>query len=170
MKTSTSLFVAIAAIAGVVVVAGAVSADSRSGWGGGSPMHRMHGHGGGFGQDMLMRRALELADADKDGKVTQEEIDAARDRLFVAHDRDQNGELDIEEFEGLFLEVTRPAMVRAFQFFAPDGNAVISADELGRPVARAIERFDRSGDGALSREDAPSHRWRSGMSEDKSEQ
>lgn len=137
------------------------------GWG---PHHGMMGgrrgsgpHGFGMHGDM-MRHLFELADADKDGKLTQEEIDQALADRFARYDADKDGKLSIEEFDNLFREITRPMMVRAFQRLDPDGDGGISADELGRFTRDLVRRLDRTGDGVLTlegrRDRSGWHRWR----------
>ena len=93
---------------------------------------------------------LESIDADGDGKLTQAEIDEARNDLHVAHDADGDGNLGLEEFAGLWHETTRPLTVRASQMLDTDGDAVVTRAEYDRPLAGIVERFDRNADGALS--------------------
>lgn len=102
---------------------------------------------------MVIKRVFELADTDEDGKLTQEEIDAARTKRFESHDTDNDGKLTLSEFEALFAEMTEPMTVRAFQFLDPDGDAVITKAEFEKPGAKLVERFDRNGDGVLSPDD-----------------
>ncbi len=169
MKTSTSLLVAAGAVIAVVGIGSAVYADS--GWRGHGfgPCREggMHGMmrgsmGGRFGEfggpggmmgPMTIKRVFELADANKDGKLTQEEIDAARTQRFQSHDANGDGKLSLGEFEALFAEFIQPMTVRAFQFLDPDGDAEITMEEFSEPGARLVERLDRNGDGTLSIED-----------------
>ncbi|WP_436644085.1 EF-hand domain-containing protein [Microbaculum sp. FT89] len=176
MKTSTTLLVAAGAVLAVIGVGSAVYADS--GWRGhgfgpcrdGGMRGMMHGeHGpmgdrfgghfsgqmGGMTGPMVAKRMFELADTDKDGKLTQAEIDAARTQRFETYDTNGDGKLSLTEFGALFSEITEPATVRAFQFLDPDGDAEITKEEFDKPGTRLVERFDRNGDGVLSRDDRP---------------
>jgi hypothetical protein len=117
---------------------------------GGPGFMAAHGPMGGMMGPMVVKRVFQLADTDKDGKLTQEEIDAARTARFEAHDTNGDGKLTLDEFQGLFAEVTEPATVRVFQFLDPDGDAAITKDEFDRPSDRIVQKFDRNGDGVLS--------------------
>ena len=140
MTSFTKALLAAGALA--VVGVAAIAGTSQAGrWGG--------GHHGGSGA----MRMLDQYDADGDGKLTQAEIDTARSERFAKYDADGNGALSLEEFEGLFHEVTRPMMVRAYQRLDPDGDASVTAEEYDGAFADIVEHMDRNGDGALSRED-----------------
>jgi EF hand len=176
MKTSTTVLIAVGAVLAGLGIVTAVNADS--GWRDHGPMggpgshHPMPGGpmmggpmmggpmmGGPMGAmmgPMVMRQFLESADADSDGKVTQAEIDGARKSLIAKYDANGDGKLNLEEFDALFRELTRPVMVRTFQFLDPDGDGLLVEEELDRPASRIVEFLDRNGDGALSPEDRPS--------------
>jgi Ca2+-binding EF-hand superfamily protein len=96
---------------------------------------------------------LRQFDADGDGRLTQAEIDTARTERFAKYDGNGDGALSLEEFSGLFQEVSRPMMVRAYQKLDPNGDASVTADEFDRPFSNLVERHDRDGDGALSPSD-----------------
>ena len=133
-------------------------------WGGEHMWGGRPGPRGAFGasagpRGMIMGNMFEQADADKDGKLTQAEIDTYRDAQFARYDTNSDGKLTLDEFEGLLQEITKPLAVRAFQMHDPDGDAAITKDEFDRPTAGLVERLDRDGDGALSRNDRPQPRW-----------
>ena len=71
-------------------------------------------------------------------------------------DGDNDGNLRLNEFAGVWHETTGPLTVRAFQMLDTDGNAVISRAEYDGPLANIVERLDRNDDGGLSMSD----RWR----------
>lgn len=165
-----------AGLIGAAAIAGTASAHDRRGDGYGERHHGMgdrhHGMmggfmGGGMGRHGGMRQLFNMADADKDGKVTQDEIDTARAERFAKYDADKDGKLSLEEFDGLFREVAKPMSVRAFQFLDPDGDGTITADELAEPLNGIVERLDRDGDGALSREDRGRRWWHFGRDRDR---
>lgn len=111
-------------------------------------------HGPGWGRGMMTmgpaRQLFDQADADDDAKLSRGEIDAFAAGRLQAHDADGNGALGLDEFDGLWAELTRPVQVRAFQFADADGDGRITAEEMRRPLDRALERMDRDGDGALA--------------------
>ena len=151
MKTSTKTVIAAGAVAviGALAFAGASQAGNR---------HRGDHHAFAGGPAMFGPLAmLEAFDADADGKLTQAEIDAARSERFAKYDTNRDGALTVDEFEGLFTEVARPMMVRAYQRLDPDGDAMVTAAEFERAFANIVKRHDRNGDGALSMDD-----WRRG--------
>ena len=109
---------------------------------------------GQFG--LIAMEIFESIDTDGDGKLSQAEIDKVRNDRHAAHDGDNDGNLRLDEFAGLWFETTRPLTVRAFQMLDTDGNAVISRAEYDRPLADIVEQLDRNDDGGLSMSD----RWR----------
>ena len=157
-RTKTLIGIGVAAAIGAVALAGVSYAGHRHGGFGGH-----HGHGMGFlGKGQLGLTAMEMLDsidADGDGKLTQAEIDNARNDRHAAHDADGDGNLGLEEFAGLWHETTRPLTVRAFQMLDTDGDAIVTRAEYDRPLADIVERFDRNGDGALSPGDKRHHRY-----------
>jgi len=88
----------------------------------------------------------------------QAEIDQVRNDRHAAHDADRDGNLELEEFAGLWHETTRPFTVRVFQMLDTDGDAVITRAEFDRPLAGIVARLDRDGDGGLSLRDRRHHR------------
>ncbi len=124
------------------------NADHRGGGWGGGYHHGGYKHHRGMGRWFMKRY-----DANKDGKVTQEEVDTNRTERHGKYDANGDGKLSLKEFEGLWLEAFRKRMVRAFQQFDEDGDAVVTLDEYKMPLANVVERRDRDGDGAISRED-----------------
>lgn len=130
----------------------------------------MHGHGGMWRhRGKRIERLLERFDADKDGELTQAELDASRKELLEKYDTDKDGKLSLSEFERLWLEVMRRRMVRSFQYIDEDGDAAITVDEFLKPYADTVERMDRNGDGAISRDDRTG-RMRGGPAPDPSEE
>ena len=103
---------------------------------------------GGFGDhdDDKAVAMFDAVDADRDGTVSQAELDKAREdrgAALAAHDADGDGKLGLEEFARLWSETTRPLTVRAFQRLDTDGDAAVSRSEYERPLAGIAERRDR---------------------------
>lgn len=192
MKKSTYIIAGtVAGVVGMVGLAGAVYADRDRGDGRGWSHHERHmahsrggddhrgwrrhgGHRGkhhgwrrghhGFDKGGMMKHMFSLADANNDGKVTQDEIDAARDARFSRYDANGDGRLSLEEYQGVFVEIMQPMIVRSFQRLDPNGDAQLEKSEFDKPTERLVERFDRNDDGALSRDD---RRHRRGWHKDK---
>ena len=145
-KTKTLTAIAVVAALGGTAIVGASYAGHRGG-----------GHGMSFldkGQPAVSAMEMfDSIDADGDGKLTQAEIDKARNDRHAAHDADGDGNLSLEEFAGIWHETTRPLTVRAFQMLDTDGDAVVTRAEYDRPLAGIVERLDRDRDGGLSMRD-----------------
>ena len=156
-RTKTLIGIGVAAAIGAVALAGVSYAGHRHGGFGDHHGYGMHV----LGKGQLGLAAMEMPesiDADGDGKLTQAEIDKARNDRHAAHDIDADGNLGLEEFAGLWHETTRPLTVRAFQMLDTDGDAIVTRAEYDRPLAGIVERLDRNDDGALSPDDRRHHR------------
>jgi len=142
-----------AGIVGVVALgglAGMAAADRGHGWGQGWEGHGGMGHG-----RMMMRNMLERYDANGDGKLTEDEIDGARAASYGEFDADKNGNLSLQEFQGLWLKDHQQRIVRSFQRLDRNGDGQVTVDEYKRPMADLVADMDQNGDGALNRDDHP---------------
>lgn len=121
-------------------------------------------HGMGMGRMAMAQQLMDRYDANKDGKVTQAEIDQNRTDWQKEFDADKNGTLSLDEFQALWLKARREEMVRSFQFLDRDGNGQVTLDEYKDPFAGIVAARDRNGDGALSLDDRPQRGegWRHG--------
>lgn len=119
-------------------------------------MHGMRGMGmemGGGALRTVMAGIWRNADADNDGRLTREELDAYHRELVSAADADGDGNLTLAEFETIWLTLTRSRMVDAFQELDEDGDAVVTEAERQAPFAGLFERLDRDDDGPLDADD-----------------
>ena len=121
-----------------------------------------HGHRGEF-----MGRMFDDLDADGDGKVTAEEITAARTARFAKIDADGDGKVTLKEIAAL-EEAAREArknqmaarrLSDASGFVTADsnGDGSISADEFTAMPNRMLERLDADGDGAVTKDEIRDH-------------
>jgi EF hand len=106
-------------------------------------------HGGQHG----MMDLAERYDANKDGLVTQQEIDGNRAEWHAKFDADKNGNLSLDEFKALWAEANKERMVREFQRFDADGDSKLVLDEYKKPLATIVAEVDRNGDKALGKDD-----------------
>lgn len=162
MKTTKKIAIAVGVttVLGLAGVAGTAFADSKGyGWRSGGMHHGMEGHGkrGHHGKRGYGRRMMERFDTNEDGKVTRAEVDEYKSSMLTKFDADKDGKLSLKEFEGAWLEMMRPRMVRRFQFFDIDGDASVTAKEIDRPINRMFKRMDRNEDGEISKEDRRRH-------------
>ncbi len=166
MKRSVKVALATSAlaVAGGLFMVGSSFAERGFGPLGLGPM------GDGIGNEML-----QTVDTNKDGALSQDEINAAVNARFAEFDADKNGSLSLQEFEALWAEITKPMAVRAFQFLDPNGDAAVSKAELDDRFSTIVSRFDRNDDGMLSRADhrgprhgphGPRHWWQHGPEND----
>jgi Ca2+-binding EF-hand superfamily protein len=145
MKMKKTLLIAGAAgLAAITALAGFAMADMDGG-----------GHGRGHDRGRHWQGVFERYDANKDGKVTQEEIDNNRQAWYAEFDIDKDGKLSIVEFEKLWLKARHRMMVREFQFFDTDGDGNVTILEYKGPLEDLVVERDRNNDGALSRADRP---------------
>lgn len=132
------------AVAGGLFLVGSSLADRGPG-----PMGHM-GPMGMMGLGPVAHEMLKNVDTNNDGALTQDEVNAAVNSRFTEFDADKNGNLSLPEFEALWAEITKPMAVRTFQFLDPNGDAIVSKQELDDRFDKVVSRFDRNGDGVLS--------------------
>ncbi len=102
---------------------------------------------------------FETVDADKDGKVTQAELDAYRSAEATAMDANADGKLSVEELTAAQVQrLTARATDHATNMVErldTDGDNMLSAAELAaRPMpAMLFNRVDADGDGAVTEEE-----------------
>jgi hypothetical protein len=153
---------AVAAAAGLATVV-AQADEARGGW---HSRGMMGGMMGGMGPGMMGEGMMgpgmmgggpmmlfEMFDTNKDGQITQEEINAVRDERFAKFDTDHDGKLSLQEYEALWLDAMRPRMVRQFQANDADGDAAITPEEFRARYSRIVVMLDANGDGIVTREE-----------------
>ena len=115
-----------------------------------------------------MMMNFEQIDADKDGKITQEEIAAAPKAHFDAADTDQDGALSLEEMQAQAIarmtERAKAMSARMLERKDANGDGKISFEEMqpgkaggknggprGQMMGRMFDRVDVDDDGAISK-------------------
>jgi hypothetical protein len=105
-------------------------------------------------------------DADGDGKITKEEMQAPRAARLAALDADGDGKISLEELKADHLrQATERADQRAQRMMAAmdaDGDGMLTAAELlaGPGPGMMFDRVDTDGDGAISKAEADAIRDR----------
>ena len=143
-KKKTLLIAGAAGLVGFTALAGLAMADMDGG-----------GHGRGHDRGRYWEGMFERYDANKDGKITQDEINNNRQAWYAEFDLDKDGKLSLVEFEKLWLKARHRMMVREFQFLDTDGDGNVTILEYKGPLEDLVVERDRNNDGALSREDRP---------------
>lgn len=105
------------------------------------------------------RPTFEALDADGNGAITAEEIQAQLDERFNEADADGDGSISREEFIARAQTGAAERAERMFDRLDADGDGTLSRDVLaarqrrGPSPERMIERLDTDGDGAVSEEE-----------------
>ncbi len=159
MRTRTKLLLAAGAATMLSLggLAGLAQADMPGGPGGSCGMR--HGFGmmgpGMMGWGMMGQQMMDRYDANKDGKITQAEIDQNRQQWLSEFDTNKDGMLSLDEYKMLWLKEHNEMMVREFQFFDRDGNGEVTIEEYKGPLADIVADRDRNNDGSLGKDDRP---------------
>lgn len=97
-----------------------------------------------------MKRAFERYDVNKDGVITQEEVDTVIVDRFNSFSGDDSA-ISLDDFRAAWIDQSRDRMVRAFQRIDRDGNGAVTAEEYDTASERMFSRLDRDGNGELTR-------------------
>ncbi|WP_424928218.1 hypothetical protein [Amaricoccus tamworthensis] len=111
------------------------------------------GRGDHRGGRAMFGQILKNVDADADGSVSQTEIDSYRSALVTGADQSGEGNISLDEFESIYLEIVRNRMVDTFQNLDEDGDGVITQAEMDERFGNIVERMDRNDDGVLNGDD-----------------
>jgi hypothetical protein len=151
-----------AVVAAVLATAGGVAIAQTAGQGmmqgGGMMQEGGMMQGRGMGGDGPMAGFAQF-DADGNGSVTAEEIEAFRAARFAELDADGNGQVSRQEFMDHAAARAGERAGTMFDRMDADGDGTLSRDAIearrgpGPDAARMIARFDADGDGAVSEQE-----------------
>ncbi len=136
-------------ITGVVVASLGIAATSAFAFG---PRHDGHGgHGGGHGMNI----SFEELDTDSDGQITQSEMQAMGAARFDEADTDGNGVLSAEELIAKAQQQAGKRVTGMIERFDKDGDGALSRDEMPKPrrAGRMFDHFDEDGSGGISEQE-----------------
>ena len=116
--------------------------------------------GPGEGRGAMLAEMFDTIDANKDGKITQDELAAHRKAEFTATDTNGDGALSADELSARMLaQMLARQSARMIDNMDDDGNGTLSEAEMDEgPVARNFARIDTDNDGAISKEEAAAMR------------
>ncbi len=116
--------------------------------------------------------ALSIHDENDDGRITPEEIEAAKAARFAQADADGNGGLSSEELftlqEAIRAEVQAARAAGAIARFDDNGDGLLQADEIEARTPRhasVFDRLDTDSDGAITQAELDAMRERRGDGE-----
>ncbi len=148
----------LALLAGTALIVGAAyvgtSYASSSGYGWGHGMER------GMGKDAgkHMEQVFDSADLNKDNILTAEEIATAQSTFFKGADVNNDGQVDVGEFETVLMDQMRPHLEKRFLKHDDNGDGTISQDEMVSQMSRMMSRLDRNDDGSIEKDEIFKHR------------
>lgn len=154
MKLTKNHLITALLLAGAVAVAVPAGVAAR-----GMDESGMQGHGG----PML---DFDLFDADKDGKVTEQEVADFRANMIAGADANGDGKLSVEELTAQHVKMlTAMAAGRSARMIAErdaDGDGLLSVEEMAASPMPAgmFDRIDTDGDGGVTKAEFDAARTR----------
>jgi Ca2+-binding EF-hand superfamily protein len=130
-------------LAGLLVVSGGLAVAAK-------------GHGGGHRSPDQMFERLDL---NKDGEITREEAEGAREARFAETDTDGDGLLSPAEMTAAREARAAERQQRRFEKLDTNKDGLLSQEEMaesrhGRRHAGMFDRVDANDDGKITREEA----------------
>ena len=153
MKKTTGMALAFLALSAAVT--GSAVADRRHG---GGEAGMMGGPDGGM-------QALERADADNNGEVTFDEFKKAAGDRFVLADVNKDGKVTVEEMAAAIEKMRAERMAkRMIERFDSDGDGSVTLAEIDNGQKEIYALLDRNDDGKLIKDEMPrnggkGHKW-----------
>ena len=101
------------------------------------------------GNRKSMRQAFERYDGNKDGVITQDEVDAIVAERF-AEIAGPDGTITLDQYRDAWTERSNRRQVRSFQRLDRDGDGSVTQSEYDNASDRMFSRLDRDGNGELT--------------------
>lgn len=114
-------------------------------WGGPQDQAGFGPRGGNHGQ--IMGAMMAQVDTDKDGQISEAEINALADKIFA------DGALTLDGFKKVTAEFRQPMFVRGFQRLDADGSLTVTKEEFTAQTTANFDRVDRNNDGVVTKAD-----------------
>ena len=94
-------------------------------------------------------------DANGDGQITKEEMEAHRAQKFTTADADGDGKLSLEEMQASAQKNANDRVSKMFEKFDADKDGFLSKDELPKPRKgdKMFDRIDADGNGSVSEQE-----------------
>lgn len=99
--------------------------------------------------------SFEELDANGDGQVTQEEMQAQRSQRFTNADTDRDGQLSVEEVQAARQQRTNDRVAKMFEKHDANNDGYLSEDELPkqRRADKMFDRIDADNSGGISEQE-----------------
>ena len=94
-----------------------------------------------------------MLDADGDGRLTAQELRAAREQQVARFDGNGDGRLSAAEYQAWWLDAAQQRLARQFRADDGDGDGAITVEELVERSEALLRRRDRDRDGSLTAEE-----------------
>ena len=143
MENRTKIILASTAVVLVLATVAGVS-KARDSYRHGYMGHDRHG---------MATKMFDRFDTDGNGAISKTEVDGVRKSEMSKHDANNDGKLGLEEFEGLWVGYMRERMVDHFQRLDADGDALVTDEEISKPLNRIMSWLDRNDDDTLTRDE-----------------
>lgn len=94
-------------------------------------------------------------DANGDGQVTKEEMQAHRNQRFTDADTNGDGKLSVEEMQAAAQKKTQDRVTKMFEKNDTDQDGFLTEDELPKPrrAGKMFDRIDADNNGSISEQE-----------------